>query len=301
MISFSTAWEPKPRASLKQTLHAAREMGFTSFEIGISSARFRPGFLKKLVEKRQIQIVSLHNVRSRGRVDSANSRGDWLSALDEKRRRAAVEMTIETCQHAEVLGARAVVLHLGAVGVAGGSENVRRMCQYGAEHREQPQYEQLLREILEARQAKAPPFFEAAKRSLAEICERTGGVTLGVETRYGYHEIPDFAEAEELFEEFQPPRVGYWHDTGHAHVQEYIGLRRQEEWLRRFGSRLVGLHLHDAQGPGDHHPPGIGEIDFSGIRTLVQPGAIQVMEILGDHTAAGIIAGRQHLYEAGFE
>jgi hypothetical protein len=39
--------------------------------------------------------------------------------------------------------------------------------------------------------------------------------------------------------------VSYWHDVGHAEVQQRLGFASHEGWLSQFKDRMVGVHLHD--------------------------------------------------------
>ena len=58
--------------------------------------------------------------------------------------------------------------------------------------------------------------------------------------------------------------MGYWHDTGHAEISAKLGfVKNQEDYLKEYGSRMIGIHLHDVVGFSDHRAPGTGEIDFS--------------------------------------
>ena len=63
--------------------------------------------------------------------------------------------------------------------------------------------------------------------------------------------------------EFQQPWVGWQLDIGHLQVYHALGLANFQEWLERFSSRMIGVHLHDVQGIVDHRVPGCGEMDFN--------------------------------------
>ena len=75
--------------------------------------------------------------------------------------------------------------------------------------------------------------------------------------------MPSFDELEQVLEEANCPNLGYWHDCGHAQFQQNLGIRRHEDWLERFHTRLVGVHLH---GMGtfmlDHYAPTSDNMDF---------------------------------------
>jgi len=59
-----------------------------------------------------------------------------------------------------------------------------------------------------------------------------------------------------------PEQAGYWHDAGHAEVLHRLGLIDRHAWLDGWSRRLVGAHLHDVIGLGDHRAPGDGDVDW---------------------------------------
>ncbi len=105
------------------------------------------------------------------------------------------------------------------------------------------------------------------------------GVVLGLENRVHYHELPGCDDFEQLFSEFAGGPVGYWHDTGHAHIAEVLTLDPLEPHLEKHSENLVGLHFHDALGLEDHRAPGKGEIDFSTLKPFLKPEIPTVVEL----------------------
>lgn len=73
--------------------------------------------------------------------------------------------------------------------------------------------------------------------------------------------------------------IGYWHDTGHAHVQESLNIFSADELLKRYSKFLVGIHIHDARGLVDHLSPGDGVIDFKEIGTWIGEETLKVIEL----------------------
>jgi len=102
---------------------------------------------------------------------------------------------------------------------------------------------------------------------------------LGLETRFHLHEIPNMDEMAELLNEVSESPVGYWHDVGHAEVQQQLGFSLHEEWLSRFKDRMVGIHLHDILGISDHHAPGKGDMNWEMVAKYLPPGIVKVCEI----------------------
>jgi len=300
MIALSTAWRPGASTSLVATLAAIEAMGFEAAEIGVSDARFRLKKVKKFLAKSSLGVTSVHNVCSEGKLDPANRRGDWLASTDEERRRAGVAATLESVRNAEEMGASTVVLHLGSLPIEAKWDKQELLAHLveggtGAEERLGVTADELLAE----RRDLAPPRLEAGCRSLAELLEQTSRIRFGIECRMGWHELPSLDELGAILGRFPDPRVGYWHDVGHAVIQDFLGLADHHEWLRRHGGRTLGLHLHDVKdGTRDHRPPGLGDVDFEPIFDLAPPSALRVMEIASGYIAEEIVLGRKRLEEA---
>jgi sugar phosphate isomerase/epimerase len=108
------------------------------------------------------------------------------------------------------------------------------------------------------------------------------GVAIGIEIRNHLHEVPSPNEIARILETFHGAPIGYWHDVGHAEVQERVGLLNQQAVLDRFtkdvGEQLLGVHLHDVRGLEDHLPPGQGTVDFTRLAPLLA-GCFKVLEV----------------------
>jgi sugar phosphate isomerase/epimerase len=279
-------------------------MGYTGVEIGVSDARFRLKKVQKAIEKLGLKVVSMHNVCSERRLPPENERGDWLGSPEAEQRRQGVEATLETIENAEALGASAIVLHMGSPPIEQRWEKRELLCRLvagGASAEEE--YGVTREELLAERDHLAPACFEAACESMAELLEHDSKVKLGIECRVGYHEVPSFEELEKMLEQFPHPRVGYWHDTGHAASQEAMGFVGQLEWLRRFGRRTIGVHLHDVvrrERLVDHYPPGLGLVDFESVLDLLPSIAIRVVEVNARFIAEELAMARRYLRRLGF-
>ena len=57
----------------------------------------------------------------------------------------------------------------------------------------------------------------------------------------------------------------------------YGGFLEHEEFLRRYGDRLVGMHVHDTLGGRDRLAPGMGQTDFEMLARYLQPTTIRTM------------------------
>lgn len=203
-----------------------------------------------------------------------------LSSLDENEREEAVGFTRKTIDLASIAGAIAVVVHMGEVQISLSSENKLRLL-YQSYLTQTEEYSQIKEELINQRACQAPPYFEAAPKSLRQISQysQQQGIILGLETRFYHHEIPNFSEMAELLNGTAGSSVGYWHDVGHAEVQQRLGFCSHEKWLSHFEHKIIGIHLHDVLGISDHHPPGKGSVNWSMLTKYLPREAIKVCEI----------------------
>ncbi len=143
------------------------------------------------------------------------------------------------------------------------------------------EYRQIKENLIHQRVSLARSYVDAAKKSLQELSNysRQKGIMLGLETRFHFNEIPNMDEMAELLDEISERLAGYWHDVGHAEVQEQLGFGFHEEWLSRFRDRMVGIHLHDVRGISDHHAPGKGNMNWEMIAKYLPQGIVKVCEI----------------------
>jgi len=255
----------------------AKELGFTHIEV---NASISPRMLSELLET-TIPISSIHSpcpsiLSSRGIPISSLS----LSSLDESERIEAVSFTKQTIDLAASVRARAVVLHMGEVPIDLSLQD-RLYKLHDGGYAQTKEYSQAKEELVYQRTSQALPYLDAARKSLQELSEysRQKGIMLGLETRFHPHEIPNMDEMAELLNEIAESLVGYWHDVGHAEVQQQLGFSLHEEWLSRFRDRMVGIHLHDILGISDHHAPGKGDMNWEMVAKYLPPGIVKVCEI----------------------
>jgi sugar phosphate isomerase/epimerase len=238
--------------------------GYDAIEISHSTdaAKFQ-----QVVDAGVVPVTSVHQPAPRvSHTDGRHNSKLNLASLDSTEREAAVLHATETIRWAERLGAPRVVVHLGAVEADGEmfAEEYRMRRMYDGGEAAEPEFASLRETCIARRHGAIGPHLEAARRSLLELVEvaRPAGVTIGLETRYHYHEIPQPDELDMLLDGLGPEEAGYWHDTGHAEVLHRLGFIDRNEWLTRWVGRLVGAHLHDVLGIGDHRAPGDGDVDW---------------------------------------
>ncbi len=255
----------------------AKELGFTHIE---ANASVSPQMLSELL-KANVPISSIHSpcpatLSSRGM--SINSLS--LSSTNESDRMEAISYTKRTIDLALSVKAKAVVLHMGEVPIDLGLEDrLYELCNGGYAQTEE--YSQTKEELLRQRNSRALHYFDRAQKSLQDISEysQQKGIILGLENRFHFNEMPNIDELAVLLNNVPRNLVGYWHDIGHAEVQQRLGFSLHEEWLSRFRDRMVGIHLHDVLGTSDHYVPGKGDTDWEIVTEYLPPKIIKVCEI----------------------
>jgi sugar phosphate isomerase/epimerase len=70
-------------------------------------------------------------------------------------------------------------------------------------------------------------------------------------------------------------------------------------WLKRFGGRIFGVHLHDVIGISDHHAPGLGDVDFRKVAGYLPKESFRTIEVMSFNAPEQIRTGLKYLVDAG--
>ncbi|MGE3595272.1 MAG: sugar phosphate isomerase/epimerase family protein [Dehalococcoidia bacterium] len=279
-LALSTMWAQQQRfvGRFRDFVEIARDAGFQAIEVSHSTDE---AGLRECLSCDVLPVVSLHAptplLHARGRANSDLN----LAGCDDKERLAAVAAVRRTLDFAAGHGIGAIVVHLGSID-RGPLRQERRLRElYAAGAIESTEAAIVRTDAIAARRAAAPAHLAAARQSLAEIVEYAAprGVTIGVETRLNYFEIPSADEAVSLLRDYAPEEAGYWHDTGHAEIWSRLGFLPHRRWFDVLGDRLIGAHLHDVRDLRDHRAPGNGTLDWSMISAALPQSAARTCEI----------------------
>lgn len=301
-LALSSYWMRGRYARIGDFFRAGAELGLSAFEVsGLHIDTFyqdaRPG---------HFNIVSFHHPAPPRPGEAvlgsqAARRFDvLLTSLDDERRGQAVVAVNHCLDVASEYGAQAIVLHLG---VTRADPVLEQQLKHAilAGNSAGPTAESLRSRIRAERSLGRADHMDALRRSLDDLIPYAAarGVRLGLENR-PICEVPNWEDMGEILSWYVDDTVGYWHDTGHAQVQEALGFTPQADWLRAYGRRLVGTHLHDEVELGVHRAPGEGHVAWTALAALVPPEALRVIEV--DHTVAteALRAGIQHLGATGW-
>ncbi|HJP40613.1 MAG TPA: sugar phosphate isomerase/epimerase family protein [Dehalococcoidia bacterium] len=252
----------------------AAEAGYEAIEISHSTPESK---FSQIIEAAVLPIISVHQPAPAALHSDGRANGKLnLASSDPDEREAAVHFARQSIEWAARVGATRVVVHLGQVTEQDGQfeEELQMRRMFDAGQADTDGYSALRNEAILRRRIACEPHLDAARTSLLQLVEtaRPRGVTVGLENRYHYHEIPQPGEYEYLLEGLDNSEAGYWHDVGHAEVLHRLGFIDRLAWLTPLGDRCVGAHLHDVKGIGDHRSPGDGDVNWDyivkGVRHL---------------------------------
>jgi sugar phosphate isomerase/epimerase len=303
MLGISTVWKSGELKDGQKLMECFAGLGFREVELEyrISGDTFKQ--IKQFLDKaKDLKIVSIHNffpvpdIHETGGADIFH-----FSSEDREERSLAVKYAVKTIQIASELGARAVVLHLGMVQMDTVREELFGLYDTGKVGSDE--HKMKLEEFRKLRDQKKGKALDMMLLSMDEIQKAAEkyDVDVGIENRYRFEECPNFHEMGVIFEKFGGGRIGYWHDVGHAKVQENLGIAGTKELLDAYGKLLVGVHLHDVNGYSDHHVPGIGGVDFDLLKKYLRKDTIKILEIHPRETEKDLMAGVDFLRNMGLE
>lgn len=298
MFALSTCWKSRDAESGDDILVPILDLGIDAIELEyrITDSIFRE--MMPALKREQPSVVSIHNffpVPAHLAKDQASGNVFSLSSPEKEERERAVEFTLSTLEHAHEVGARAVVLHMGKTQMDDGFGRLKEELEDGTI--EEDETRNYVTALGRERKKAGKKHLDAALFSLDKLwrpAERLG-LNIGIENRYHLREVPSADEIGVILDRFAGGNIGYWHDVGHAAVQETLYGIDHEELLIRFSPQMVGVHLHDADGANDHQAPGKGKIDFEMVKKYVPADAIRVIELSPDVSAEELLDGISYL------
>ena len=291
--ALSTMWMQTRYSHVREFIEGGKKAGFTKFELGHV---VRPEMLEGTT-RRDGEFPTIH-APCPTTIGLGGRQGIVVSALDEDKRRAAVDLHIQTMDTAEALGSKVIVVHIGHVEVDLKLDREMRKL-YIARQEDTPRYAALRQQLIQSRAANAAPYLDAVRRSLDMLTKEATrrGLRLAMENRYYYHEIPTPDEAHDLLGEFDG--LYFWYDTGHSRVLHNMGFIPCRDWLDGLSARLAGIHLHDVVGIRDHLVCGLGGVDWPWVREHLKPDTLRTCEFDWYFEAEYLRQGVEFLHKAG--
>jgi sugar phosphate isomerase/epimerase len=297
MVFLSTSFRSSLVEHGERLLEALNEFEIDGIELEYRISKAQLEQMRLPLKQSGLKIVSIHNYCPIPQLTPpVNGSGDvfLLSALDGEERQRAVAWTMRTIEEANDLEAPVVILHCGHVDMLPELDRLY-LFHRGGQSQSPAALEFIQRKLDELNRLRAGHIdaLRYALDRLVRYAERQG-VTLGLENRYHYHELPRLEDFRILFDEFRGAQLGYWHDTGHAHANEALGLIEPGSLLLAYAEGLIGMHWHDAVGLEDHLAPGSGEIDFDALHPFLKEHLPVVMELKPGTSHAQVKEGIQN-------
>jgi len=281
-LAISTTWNFNSRSDIRGMLSEIKGIGLGAIEIGYNFTASRLKELISLVNAMGIKVVSVHNfcpLPPEPRLRRFATDYYRLSSLDETERKKAVDYTKRSIDTACLASCQVLIIHAGTVEVE--NDYTKAILQLYKEGKfNSKEYHKLKDEALIIRRDKGKVYLDSVVTSLQEILTYaySAGIKIGLETRYYPNEIPNIEEAEQLLSLFKDKGLFYWHDVGHAEVNDRLGITPHYDYLNRLGDYMIGIHLHDLIGIDDHMAPFYGDFDWSLISTYIRKEVIRVIE-----------------------
>jgi sugar phosphate isomerase/epimerase len=259
-----------------------------------------PGILKA-VEEGIVRIGSTHNFcpLPMGVLQAAPNFFQPSSA-DDRERDQWMRQTKRSIDFASQVGASVLVCHLGSVRYFWLMPS-RHMEAYLRSHPDAAKsgdkaYVALTARALQKIRARMAPYWERTRESVRSVLDYAAEkkVRLALENRESFEELPIDADFPDLLAGMPPPApAGYWHDSGHAHLKERMGLINHRGQLEANAGRLLGFHLHDVDAEGrDHQAIGSGTIDFEMVSSFWRPGHLFIIELSPRVSVEGVLASK---------
>lgn len=303
MLGISTSWWYSKVARADHIVDDILQLGLDGVEL---EYRITHGMYQEMKPRliTSLPVFSIHNffpIPEGFGPGQGSGNLFLLSSTAPEERSRAVKYTIRTIEHADELEARAVVLHLGDVDMPSPAEGFAKLYSIGRVHGSDALA--FLNDQRHIRQQTRQKNLDAVLLSLEELNKEAEkrGILLGIENRYHFHEIPDFEEIGLILEKFQGGHIGYWHDTGHARVQENLGILRRNELIEAYAEQVIGVHVHDVTGLKDHLAPGQGDMNYEEIKPYLSSSVPIILELNASRVSRkDLTEGIRRMRSSGF-
>jgi len=296
-VSLSTMWAVNNFPTLPDFFEFARRAGFTRIELNhqVNSAMLAG------IDLSLYSFSSIHDPCPADIPMNMLVERDWqVSSLNEECRREGVKAIQRSIDLAHELGASTIVVHAGTTLMDERLEKqLRTLVKAGKQ--ESQEYQEIQALMIRTRAEMSSMGLEAVKKSLLELLHYASpyGIRIALENRFHYREFPSPDELGILLDLAEPEKLGFNFDVGHAQHLSKLGFYAYEIWMKRYSTRIFGVHLHDVRGIDDHFTPGTGDLDFPEIAAYLPKNAFRTCEFKDFNTPEQVKIGLQFLFDHG--
>ena len=210
MIGLSTSWRSAKAESGKELIEDLIQIGVEALELEYRITRDMLREVIPIIRRESLPILSVHNfcpVPAGIPRHKASADVFLLSSADREERKLAIEHSLETMRLAHDLEVKAVVFHVGKVDMDARKEHFAELFDKG--EIDAPNGRIFIEKQLALRGKKRWKNLDSVLFSLEKLNREAEklGVTMGIENRYHFHEIPDFEEVGIILKEFRGGRI----------------------------------------------------------------------------------------------
>ena len=282
MLSISTSWNSSLETNWEEWLTQIKSVGLNAIELSYTLNRHQLETIKKLIKPMGIKVSSIHSfcpIPDDEPSDRHVSNYYRLSSLNDHERMQAAKWTKVCIDTAKEVGAGVVVIHAGTLEWEDDpSRQLIKMFKQGEQNT--TEFDQIRRDFIKQRLEKRTPYLSALEISLLDVVRyaQRNNIKIGLETRYYPIEIPNFDEVGFFLDKFEAYGMHYWHDVGHAELNDQLGLSSHIGFLERYQSRMIGIHLHGIRETRDHLAPFDGDMKLEKVFPYIKKDFIKVIE-----------------------
>lgn len=299
LVLSTSCYGPRLR-TIEDQAFSAVAMGFRRLELGLSATPSELNGWEDSARETGVKVDSVV-VGALNPMREAMS-GSLLGSNDPDERERALNSTRRHVRVAQGLGAPIVVVRGCAVGAKPLSGEAQKLSLDLDEADEDglEAAQQAVCTFVHKVQRKGQRQLEHFCRSLHTLGREFPDMSIAVEPGKHFNDLLNFEAMQWCLDDLAAEGVGYWHDVGRIHQRGLAGLPNQGVWLDTFSSRMVGVHLQDANKVEAEMPPGMGEVDFKLVAEYVPSDVPHVMEVGPQHGRAEVLAAVQFLMGFGF-
>lgn len=286
-------------ATIQDQIFAAVGMGFRRLELGLVSAPPSMEGLEESQRETGMEIPVLV-VGCRDPLNGAPMACERLGSMDDEEWERAINSVRRHVRLARLWGAKTVVLRGSKVENKKVEKRVAKMRERLAAEPMCSELGEAMAEMSAANQRDSQKQVEQFCRALHRIMGESPDVEFAIEPGRGLDDLLGFEAVGWVLDDLKSKGLKYWHDVGHVHLRQVMGLAHQGAWLDAYATSLAGIHLQDAANDAVEMPVGLGEVDFKLLHEYLPKTAERVVEIGERHGRAEILASVQYLVDNGF-